>query len=277
MRWVRWVAIVVFAASLSACSYFSSSSQEEVVDDRPANEIFAQAESELAGGDPVKAANTFNEIERLYPFSQLAKRAIIMSAFASYEGRDYASARASAGRYLELYPSDQDAAYAQYLIALTYYDTIVDVGRDQGTTQDALRELTEVVRRYPNSDYAREAKLKIDLTKDHLAAKEMNVGRYYLKRGYYTASVNRFKTVIDKYQTTSQVPEAMHRLIEAYLALGLDEEARSVAVVLGHNFPGSDWYADSYALLTGRQVRDKPDDGGFFSRTYRTVIQGKWL
>lgn len=276
MRWLRLAAVAVLAAGVSGCSYLSSSDDSEIVDDRPPNEIFADAQAQLDGGEPVKAAKTFNEVERLYPFSQLAKRAVIMSAYSSYKGRDYASARASAQRYLDLYPSDVDAPYAQYLIGLTYYDNIVDVGRDQGMTQDALRALTEVVRRYPSSDYAREAKLKIDLTKDHLAAKEMSVGRYYLKRGHYTAAVNRFKTVIDKYQTTSQVPEAMHRLVEAYLALGLEEEARSVAAVLGHNFPGSDWYADSYALLTGRQVREKPDDDGFFSRTYRTVIQGKW-
>lgn len=276
VRWGRLLAAAMIVASVSGCSYFSGD-DEAVEDDRPVGEIYRTAEQELADEDYIEAAKSFNEIERLYPFSQLAKRAIINSAFASYKGQDFSAARASATRYLDLYPSDEDAAYAQYLIALSYYDNIVDVGRDQGTTEDALRELTEVVRRYPESDFAREAKLKIDLTNDHLAGKEMSVGRYYLKRGYYAAAINRFKTVVDRYQTTSQVPEAMHRLVESYLALGLEEEARSVATVLGHNFPGSDWYADSYALLTGRQVREKPDDDGFFSRVYRTVIQGKWL
>ncbi len=200
-----------------------------------------------------------------------------MSAFANYEAGNMPAARAAANRYLDLYPSDMDAPYAQYLIALTYYDNIVDVGRDQARTQDALQELTELVRRYPNSEFARDAALKIDLTNNHLAGKEMEVGRYYLKRGHYMAAINRFRVVLEKYQTTAHTPEALHRLVEAYLALGLDQEAQVTAAVLGENFVGSEWYAASYALLTDRDLRPATRDDGFFDRVYRRVILGEWL
>ena len=276
LRLTRMAAMLGLAATLAACSMFKGK-EEETLDNVPPDEIYALGETQLAEGKATEAAKTFNEIERLYPFSQLAKRAIIMSAFSSYQAGDDSNARASARRYLDLYPSDKDAPYAQHLIALTYYDNIVDVGRDQATTREAMQALSEVVSRYPDSDYARDAQLKIDLTLDHLAGKEMEVGRYYLKRGHYTAAINRFRVVVDKYQTTSQTPEALHRLVEANLALGLEKEALASAAVLGHNFPGSDWYAHSYALLTGRHVIPEQDGGGFLSKVYRRVIKGEWL
>lgn len=277
LRLIRLAAALSMAAALAGCSLFGDD-DEISLEDAPPGEIFQLGEAQLADGDEIEAAQTFNEIERLYPFSQLAKRAIIMSAFSSYTAGDVASARSSARRYLDLYPSDKDASYAQHLIALTYYDNIVDVGRDQATTQRALKALREVVSRYPDSDFARDAQLKIDLTLDHLAGKEMAVGRYYLKRGHYTAAINRFRVVVDKYETTSQTPEALHRMVEANLALGLENEALASAAVLGHNYPGSDWYANSYALLTGRNLLPEGEDrDGFFSRVYRRVIQGKWL
>ena len=277
LRLIRLAAALSMAAALAGCSLFGDD-DEISLEDAPPGEIFQLGEAQLADGDAIGAAQTFNEIERLYPFSQLAKRAIIMSAFSSYTAGDVGSARSSARRYLDLYPSDKDASYAQHLIALTYYDNIVDVGRDQATTQRALKALREVVSRYPDSDFARDAQLKIDLTLDHLAGKEMAVGRYYLKRGHYTAAINRFRVVVDKYETTSQTPEALHRMVEANLALGLENEALASAAVLGHNYPGSDWYANSYALLTGRNLLPEGEDrDGFFSRVYRRVIQGKWL
>jgi outer membrane protein assembly factor BamD len=250
---------------------------EVSLEDRPAGEIYAQAEGLMADEQFAEAATTFDEVERLYPFSQLAKRATIMSAFANYEAGNMPAARAAASRYLDLYPSDADAPYAQYLIALTHYDNIVDVGRDQARTRDALQELTELVRRYPNSDFARDAALKIDLTNNHLAGKEMEIGRYYLKRGHHMAAINRFRTVLEQYQTTAHTPEALHRLVEAYLSLGLEQEAQVVAAVLGENFVGSDWYAASYALLTDRDLRPATRDDGFFDRVYRRVILGEWL
>ncbi|MEM9139356.1 MAG: outer membrane protein assembly factor BamD [Pseudomonadota bacterium] len=271
----RWAALVLSAGMLSACSWFEDDTVP--VEDRSAREIFDLAESQLADGAPTAAAKTYDEVERLHPFSQLAKRAMINSAFASYQAGDVGAARASAKRFIDLYPSDEDAPYAQYLIALTYYDNIVDVSRDQATTTAALRELTEVTRRYPQSDYARDAKLKIDLTHNHLAGKEMTVGRYYLKRGHYVAAINRFKVVIEKYQTTSHTPEALHRIVEANLSMGLTRPAQTAAAVLGENFPNSDWYAASYALLTDRDVRPAREEDGFFDRVYRRVIRGDWL
>lgn len=274
---LRMLGFVLACAVLSACSTGWFDDDEVVVEERSAQEIFEDAEALLEDNNPQAAAQTYDELERLYPFSQLAKRATIMSAYSSYEAGNMPAARASAGRYLDLYPSDPDAAYAQYLIALTYYDTIVDVERDQATTKNALQELTEVTLRYPTSDYARDAQLKIDLTNNHLAGKEMTVGRYYLKRGHYIAAVNRFRVVLEQYQTTAHTPEALHRLVEAYLSLGLEDEAVTTAAVLGENFVGSEWYAASFALLTDRDLRPEREPGGFFSDIYRRVFQGKWL
>ena len=277
LRLIRIAAALSMSAVLAGCSVFSND-KDVALDNTPPGEIFQTGEALLADGNARAAAETFNEIERLYPFSQLAKRAIIMSAFSSYTAGDFGNARSSARRYLDLYPSDKDAPYAQHLIALTYYDNIVDVGRDQGMTQNALQALTEVVSRYPDSDFARDAQLKIDLTRDHLAGKEMEVGRYYLKRGHYSAAINRFRIVVDKYQTTSQTPEALHRMVEANLALGLEKEALASAAVLGQNYPGSDWYANSYELLTGKNLLPEGQNGdNFLSRVYRRVILGKWL
>lgn len=275
IRLLRPVVMLCAAAALAGCSLLPE--EPAPVEELSATEIYQRGDSQLADGNQLQAAKTFNEVERLYPFSQLAKRAIIMSAFASYEGGDYSGARTQAQRYIDLYPADDEAAYAQYLIALTYYDNIVDVGRDQEVTRRALEELNTVVNRYPESIYARDSQLKIDLTRDHLAGKEMSVGRYYLKRGHYTAAIARFRNVVENFDTTSQTPEALHRLVEAYLSLGLTEEARTAAVVLGTNFPGSEWYSDSYAALTGIEVVEKEGDGGTVSSLYRQIILGRWL
>lgn len=275
----RFVGVLFLCTAVSGCETVGSvfESDEIPVEERSAQQIFADAEGLLEDGNPQQAARAYDELERLYPFSQLAKRAIIMSAFANYEAGNMPAARASAGRYIDLYPSDPDAAYAQYLIALSYYDNIVDVERDQATTTNALQELSEVVQRYPNSDYARDAQLKIDLTTNHLAGKEMTVGRYYLKRGHHVAALNRFRVVIEQYQTTAHTPEALHRMVESYLSLGLEQEAVTIAAVLGENFVGSDWYAASFALLTARDLRPEREPDGFFSEFYRRVIQGEWL
>ena len=276
---VRLAGSLLALSLLAGCGIGSvfGGDDEVPIENRSASEIFADAEAQMAEGEYEDAAETFDQVERLFPFSQLAKRATIMSAFANYEGGNMPAARSAAGRYLDLYPSDPDAPYAQYLIALTWYDNIVDVGRDQATTKNALQELTEVVRRYPNSDYARDAALKIDLTNNHLAGKEMEVGRYYLKRGHYIAAVNRFREVLEKYQTTAHTPEALHRLVESYLALGLEQEAQVVAAVLGENFVGSEWYARSYALLTDRNLLPATREDSFWDRIYRQVIRGDWL
>jgi outer membrane protein assembly factor BamD len=279
MRAIRKLSLIsaVLATTLVAgCSSWFGD-DEVPVENRSAREIFDTAQAQLDDGNAAQAAKSFDEIERLYPFSQLAKRAIIMSAFSYYQAGEMSSARASAARYLDLYPSDTDAPYAQYLTALTFYDNIVDVGRDQAMTKNALQELTELVRRYPESDFARDARLKIDLTNNHIAGKEMEVGRYYLKRGHYLAAVNRFRVVIENYQTTAHTPEALHRLVESYLSLGLEREARVSAAVLGKNFVGSDWYAASYSLLEGRDLRPATEDDAWYDSIFRRVIRGDWL
>lgn len=271
----RFAWVLLAATLLGACS----STDESLVDDaRPAAQIFADGEARLAAGQPLEAAALFDDVERLYPYSELARDAMLRAAEAYYLGGAATDARLAAERFLGFYPNDPRAARAQFIIAQTWYDQIVDVGRDQSATREALDALRETVRRYPTSDYARRAQLQLDLTNDHLAGKEMEIGRFYLRRGHYTAAINRFRTVLEVYQTTSHVPEALHRLVEAYLALGLAGEAQSAGAVLGHNFPGSDWYASSYALLTERDLA--PQDtgrGGWLSGIYRQVVRGEWL
>ena len=196
------------------------------------------------------AAKTFEQVESQHPYSVWATKGQLMGVYALYEAGNYDEAIIAADRFIQLHPGHRDVAYAYYLKAICYYMQIVDVGRDQKTTELALRALDDVVRRFPDSKYARDAKLKLDFTRDHLAGKEMEIGRYYLKRGEYLAAMNRFKRVIDNYQTTTHVPEALERLVECDLALGLTEEAKANAAVLGYNYPGSRLVRDAYALVT---------------------------
>ena len=234
-------------------------------------------ESELASADYEEAARYFGEVERLYPYSTLAKRALVMQAFAYHEAGVYELSRASAQRYVDFYPADEDAAYAQYLLALSYYDQIDDVGRDQGLTFQALQALRDVIEIHPGSPYARSAVLKFDLAFDHLAAKEMEIGRYYLKREHYTAAINRFRAVVESYGTTTHTPEALHRLVESYLTLGLTDEAQTAGAILGYNYQASPFYEDTYALLTSRGLSPEPAGDNWLSAIYRQVIRGEWL
>ena len=247
------------------------------LDSFSAEQIYKQAELKLETGAPDDAARMFGEVERLYPYSEWARRALVMQAFSYHRDRDYESARGAAQRFLTTFPADEDAAWAQYILALSYYDQIDDVGRDQGLTFQALQALREVIEIYPDSDYARSAILKFDLAFDHLAAKEMEIGRYYLKRGHYVAAVNRFRVVVEDFQTTTQTPEALHRLVEAYLSLGLNAEAQTAGAILGHNFKSTDWYEDSFALLTGRGLRPEATGDNWLRRVYRQTIRGEWL
>ncbi|MDU8943104.1 outer membrane protein assembly factor BamD [Ovoidimarina sediminis] len=242
-----------------------------------AQQIYQRGEVELASRDYDDAAELFGEVERLYPYSEWAKRALIMQAFAFHRDRDYEASRAAAQRYIDFFPADDDAAYAQYIIALSYYDQVDDVGRDQGVTFQALQSLRTVIERYPDTEFARSSILKFDLAFDQLAAKEMEVGRYYLKRGHYLAAVNRFRVVVEDFQTTTQTPEALHRLVESYLSLGLTDEAQTAGAILGHNFRSTEWYEDSYALLTGRGLTPEARGDGWLRRIYRQTIRGEWL
>ena len=272
---IREIALASCVLALAACG--GADATRTNLEAMSPEEIFRLGEDFLAKGDSDQAAVTFGEIERLYPYSQWAKRALMMSAFAFHRAGDFADSRASAQRYLDFYPADEDAAYAQFLISLSYYDQIVDVGRDQGNTFEALQALRATIERYPDSQYAASARLKFDLTLDHLAGQEMEIGRYYLKRGHYTAAINRFRSVVEDYQTTSHTAEALHRLVEAYLSLGLTAEAQSAGAILGHNYRGSDWYGDSYALLTGQGLDASETGDNWLSTIYRQVVQGKWL
>ncbi len=247
------------------------------LDNFSAEDIFQRGEYELVNRQPDDAAYYFSEIERLYPYSEWAKRALIMQAFAYHKDRDYPNSRAAAQRYLDFYPAEEDAAYAQYLLALSYYDQIDDVGRDQGLTFQALQALRAVIEKYPDSEYARSASLKFDLAFNHLAGKEMEIGRYYLRQKHYTSSINRFRVVVEEFQTTTHTPEALHRLVEAYLALGLDAEAQTAAAILGHNYRSTEWYQDSFSLLRGRGLRPEASGDSWLGRIYRQVVRGEWL
>ena len=264
---------VMFAVALAACG----GGDEIALEDRAPETIYQEAELQLASGDPDDAAALFAEVERLYPYSEWAKRALIMQAFAFHEDRDYEAARDAAQRFIDFYPADEEAAYAQYLLALSYYDQIDQVGRDQGLTFQALQALRTVVERYPDSPYARSSMLKFDLAFDHLAAKEMEIGRYYLKRGHYTSAINRFRAVVEDYQTTTHTPEALLRLVEGYLSLGLTDEARTAGAILGHNFQSSPFYDDAYRTLTGRGLTVAAAGSSWLRSIYDRTIRGRWL
>lgn len=254
--------------ALAACQSDSRDQQLAYVE-RPVERLYNLATAELDDRDYQTAILLFNEVERQHPYSEWARRSSLMSAFASYESRKYDDVILTAQRYLSLNPAGEGAAYAYYLIALSYFDQIVDVGRDQKTTELARLALTDVVRRFPDTDYARDATVKLDMVYDQLAGKEMEVGRWYLRRNQHLSAVNRFRTVVKEYDTTSHAPEALHRLVETYLSLGLRQEALAAGAVLGYNFPDSDWYVDSYALLTNEGL----DPGGATEAQTRTWLQ----
>lgn len=219
--------------------------------ERPVEELYNEAMDLVDKDEYYRAAKAFDEVERQHPYSVWATKAQMMGAYVLYERNKYDEAIIALDRFIQLHPGNKDVAYAYYLKGLSYYEQITDVARDQKMTEMALKTLQEVSDRFPTSSYARDAKLKIDLARDHLAGKEMAVGRYYLGIQQYLAALNRFKTVVDQFQTTTHVPEALHRMVEVYTILGLEGEAQRTAAVLGHNFPGSDWYEDTYAVVSG--------------------------
>ena len=267
----------VLAFTLFAgCSFFGGD-DSVALENLTAEQIFQRGELQLEQGQPDDAAVTFGEIERLYPYSDFAQRALIMQAFSYHKDEDYPNSRAAAQRYIDFYPVEQDAAYAHYLLALSYYDQIDEIGRDQGLTFQALQALRTVIEQYPGTEYAAASVPKFDLAFSHLAAKEMEIGRYYLKRGFYAAAVNRFRTVVEDFQTTTHTAEALHRLVEAYLSLGLTAEAQTAGAILGHNYQNTEWYAESYALLTGQGLQPASTGDNWLSSIYRQVLLGEWL
>jgi outer membrane protein assembly factor BamD len=255
-----------------------SGPKERALDTYTAEEIFKQGELSLVNTRrPDDALVYFQEVERLYPYTEYAKRALIMQAYALHKAKKYPEARDAAQRFLDFYPGDEDAPYALYLMALSYYDQIDDVGRDQGLTFQALKGMRDVIETYPDSEYARSAILKFDLAFDQLAAKDMEVGRYYLKRRNYAAAINRFRTVVQDFQTTTHTAEALHRLVESYLALGLTDEAQTAAAILGYNYQSSPFYQDSFRLLKGRGLSPEVKGSGWLADVYRQMVRGEWL
>src|SRR5438309_4793339 len=255
------------AAALLIVLAGCGSSRNDVYIEKPVDDLYNKAMDALVDERYSEAAKTFEQVESQHPYSAWATKSQMMGVYSLYENGNYDQAIIAADRFIQLHPGNRDVAYAYYLKAICYYMQITDVGRDQKTTELALKSLDDVVRRFPDSKYARDARLKLDFTRDHLAGKEMEIGRYYLNRGEYLAGMNRFKRVIDNYQTTTHVPEALERLVECDLALGLVKEAKDNAAVLGYNYPGSRWYKEAYALLTGSPGSGVPRDGWFTRMT----------
>ena len=245
-RPVITAALLGAALALSACAGGSAGPTDTAYVARDVETLYASAKDRLDRGQTTVAAALFDEVERQHPYSPWARRAQLMSAFSYYVARDYTKSIQSAQRFLSIHPGNKDAPYAYYL---SYYEQISDVQRDQKTTEQALAALQEVERRFPQSEYASDARLKIDLVKDHLAGKEMEIGRFYERSGRWTAAQIRFQNVVDKYQTTSHAPEALYRLTETSLALGIPTEAKKYAAVLGANYPGSEWYEKAFELV----------------------------
>ncbi len=260
---------LLFALPLAACG-----GSDELIDyvERPVEEIYNAAMDELQDGNYMMAALQFDEVERQHPYSKWARKAMVMAAYTYYVQNQYEQAVLTARRFVSLYPGNSQAPYAYYIIAQSYYEQISDVQRDQRNTELAQQALMEVIRRYPDTDYARDAVLKLDLTRDHLAGKEMTVGRYYQGRGQYAAALRRFRNVIQQYQRTTHTPEALHRLTEIYLTFGIENEAQTSAAILGHNYPDSDWYADSYRLLVDRDLKPQKHEDSWLSKVWNTVF-----
>jgi outer membrane protein assembly factor BamD len=249
-RFVRALAMLLLAANIGGCSSFDWFSKKDLPADEPADRLYNEGLYNLnVKNSPKEAAKKFEEVDRQHPYSEWARKSLIMSAYAYYAAGEYDECVGAAKRYITLHPGNPDSAYAQYLIAASYYDEIPDITRDQARTEKALAALEEVVRKFPTTEYAENAKQKIQVARDQLAGKEMQIGRYYLKRKDFTGAINRFKVVVTRYQTTRHVEEALERLTEAYMALGIVNEAQTAAAVLGHNFPDSDWYKHAYALV----------------------------
>jgi outer membrane protein assembly factor BamD len=241
--------------------------QPQVFRDVPPDQIYNDGLGRMANSDYGNAAKKFAQIDRQYPYTDMARKGLLMTAFTQYQGQQYDDAVTSAKRYIEQNPKSQDAAYAQYLMAMSYYNQISDVSRDQERTEKAAQALAALVQNYPTSEYVTDARYKLQVALDNLAAHEMFIGRYYLGKRQYTAAINRFRMVVGKYQTTRQVEEALERLTEAYFALGITSEAQTAAAVLGHNFPDSPWYQDAYKLLSSNGLEPREDTGSWLSKS----------
>ena len=274
------VALALLTAPLGACSSMSEGwdklfKKEDSFVDQPPDKLYNEGLYLLNNkGETTDAAKRFEEVDRQHPYSDWARKSLLMSAYAYYQARDYDNCIGAASRYITLHPGSPDAAYAQYLIASSNFDQIPDISRDQGRTQRAIDSLEEVIRKYPNSEYATSSKRKLESARDQLAGKEMAIGRYYMDKKDFTGAINRYKMVVTRYQTTRHVEEALERLVEAYLALGIVGEAQTAAAVLGHNFPDSKWYQDAYNLVKNNGLEPSENKGSWISRAFKKVGLG---
>jgi outer membrane protein assembly factor BamD len=271
--------LILLALPLSGCGtgalWDKFFAKDETFVDEPADKLYNEGLYLLnEKKDNKAAAKKFEEVDREHPYSEWARKSLLMSAFAYYQQADYDGCIGAATRYVTLHPGSPDAAYAQYLIAASHYDQIPDISRDQGRTEKAMNALEEVIRKYPTSEYAVNAKAKLEGARDQLAGKEMAIGKYYMDRHDYTAAINRYKTVVTQYQTTREVEEALERLTEAYMAIGIVGEAQTAAAVLGHNFPDSPWYKDAYNLVKSGGVEPSENQGSWISKAFKKMGLG---
>jgi len=278
-RCVRVAAAIIVGLSLSACetienlnplnAFADKSPKSDIGPDQPAEVLFNDGLGRLEKKQFPEAAKKFVELDKQYPYSSWSKKALILQTFAHYESGDYDDAIGTGRRFVQLYPADPDAAYAQYLVGMSYYNQIPDVTRDQERSEKALIALDEVARKWPKSEYASDARQRAMVARDQLAGKEMDVGRYYLKQRNYTGAVNRFREILVRYQTTRHTEEALMRIAEAYMALGIVNEAQTATAVLGHNFPDSPWYKDAYKLLESGGTTPREDSSSWISKQFR--------
>ncbi|MBS7538578.1 outer membrane protein assembly factor BamD [Ancylobacter lacus] len=272
---LRLAALVLVGLSLAGCAgMFDKKDDDLVISDEPAEKIYNEGLTLSAKNDDTEALKRFEDVDRQHPYSEWARKALIMIAYINYTRGQYDECVSAAKRYLALHPGTEDAAYAQYLIAASYFDQIPDISRDQARTQRAMDALDEVVRKYPNTEYAVSAKKKLEVARDQLAGKEMMIGRYYLEQRNYIGAINRFKVVVTKYQTTRHVEEALYRLTEAYMSLGIVNEAQTSAAVLGYNFPDSSWYKDAYKLVQSKGLEPVENKESWISKAFKNLGLG---
>ena len=272
-------ALIAFALSGAGCSmidqfnpFGAEKYKMEIVPDTPASKTYDQGLEKLANGGAKEAAKKFTELGRQYPESDWARKGALMTVYANYQAAEWTDTETSAEKYLKDYPNSPDAAYVAYLSANAYYQQIPDVSRDQETASKALAAFQDIVKKYPKSEYVEDSKFKITVCEDQLAGKEMSIGRFYLNRKNYTAAINRFRNVLQYYQTSRHAPEALYRLVEAYMGLGIVDEAETAAAVLGHNFPDSEWYKYAFNLLQSKGLSPQENSDSWMSKIYHTVV-----
>ena len=276
-RSMRFAAVLALAFGVSGCETISSLNpfgdkgpQSDIGQDERAEVLFNEGLSRMEQRDYPGAVKKYKELDKQYPYSHWSRRALLLSTFSSYEGNDYAEAINFGRRYLQLYPASSDAPYAQYLIGMSYSNQIVDINKDQERADKTVSVMEDLIRKWPTSEYAKDARERIRMARDQLAGKEMDVGRYYLKKRNFTGAINRFREVLVKFQNTRHVEEALSRIAEAYMGLGIVNEAQTAAAVLGHNFPDSQWYKDAYSLLETKGARPREDKDSWISQSFKT-------